>query len=196
MNIPDLKPVSLDRMVRAVEKVRQRLLRAASALEGSNIPYAVIGGNAVAAWVSRVDEAAVRNTQDVDILIRRQDLERTKVALVSAGFVWGTTMDVQFFLDGPGAKVRDAVHMLMAGEKVKPHYASPTPDVDQSHRGQEFQVIDLEPLVEMKLNSWRDKDRTHLRDMISIGLLDQTWPERFLPELAGRLQELLDNPEG
>ncbi len=196
MNIPDLKPVSLDRMVRAVEKVRQRLLRAASALEGSNIPYAVIGGNAVAAWVSRVDEAAVRNTQDVDILIRRQDLERTKVALVSAGFVWGTTMDVQFFLDGPGAKVRDAVHMLMAGEKVKPHYASPTPDVDQSHRGQEFQVIDLEPLVEMKLNSWRDKDRTHLRDMISIGLLDQTWPARFLPELAGRLQELLDNPEG
>ncbi len=196
MNKPDLKPVSLDRMVRAVEKVRQRLLRAASALEGSNIPYAVIGGNAVAAWVSRVDEAAVRNTQDVDILIRRQDLERTKVALVSAGFVWGTTMDVQFFLDGPGAKVRDAVHMLMAGEKVKPHYASPTPDVDQSHRGQEFQVIDLEPLVEMKLNSWRDKDRTHLRDMISIGLLDQTWPARFLPELAGRLQELLDNPEG
>ena len=196
MNIPDLKPVSLDRMVRAVEKVRQRLLRAASALEGSNIPYAVIGGNAVAAWVSRVDEAAVRNTQDVDILIRRQDLERTKVALVSAGFVWDTTMDVQFFLDGPGAKVRDAVHMLMAGEKVKPHYASPTPDVDQSHRGQEFQVIDLEPLVEMKLNSWRDKDRTHLRDMISIGLLDQTWPARFLPELAGRMQQLLDNPEG
>ncbi len=196
MNNPDLKPVSLDRMVRAVEKVRQRLLRAASALEGSKIPYAVIGGNAVAAWVSRVDEAAVRNTQDVDILIRRQDLDRVKVALARAGFVWGTTMDVQFFLDGPGAKVRDVVHMLMAGEKVKAHYASPTPNVDQSHRGLEFQVIDLEPLVEMKLNSWRDKDRTHLRDMIGIGLVDESWPNRFLPELAGRLQELLDNPEG
>ncbi len=30
---------------------------------------AVIGGNAVAAHVGRVDESAVRNTQDVDILL-------------------------------------------------------------------------------------------------------------------------------
>ena len=72
----NMKPVSLDRMVRAVEKVRQRLLRSTAALENSGIPYAVIGGNAVAAWVSRVDEAAVRNTQDVDILIRRIWLRR------------------------------------------------------------------------------------------------------------------------
>ena len=63
--------VSWERMIRAVEKVRQRVLRAASALEKAGIPYAVAGGNAVAAWVSRVDEAAVRNTQDVDVLLRR-----------------------------------------------------------------------------------------------------------------------------
>ena len=30
----------------------------------SRHPHAVAGGNAVAAWVSRVDECAVRNTQD------------------------------------------------------------------------------------------------------------------------------------
>ena len=46
-----------------------------AALEGAGIPYAVAGGNAVASWVARVDEAAVRNTQDVDILIRREDLD-------------------------------------------------------------------------------------------------------------------------
>lgn len=183
-------------MVRAVEKVRERVLRSTAALDGANVPYAVIGGNAVAAWVSRVDEAAVRNTQDVDILIRRADFERVKTALEGAGFVYGCTMDVQFFLDGPDAKVRDAVHLLMAGEKVKEHYASATPDVADSHRGEEFQVIELQPLVEMKLNSWRDKDRTHLRDMIDIGLIDSTWPSRFQPALASRLQELLDNPEG
>lgn len=191
----NLKPVSLDRMVRAVEKVRQRLLRSTAALEAAQIPYAVIGGNAVAAWVSRVDEAAVRNTQDVNILIRRGDFDRVKAALEQAGFVHGSTMEVEFFLDGPDAKVRDAVHLLMAGEKVKDHYLSPTPDIDQSHRGEEFQLIELEPLVEMKLNSWRDKDRTHLRDMIEIGLIDRTWPARFPAELGQRLQELLDNPE-
>lgn len=183
-------------MVNAVERVRQRLLRATQVLEQANIPYAVIGGNAVAAWVSRVDETAVRNTQDVDILIRREDFVRTKAAFEAAGFVHGSTMDVEFFLDGPQAKVRDAVHLLMAAEKVKEHYATATPDVDQSHRGPEFRVIDLQPLVEMKLNSWRDKDRTHLRDMLSIGLIDGTWPARFPELLSSRLQELIDHPEG
>ena len=46
------------------------------------VPYAVAGGNAVAAWVSRVDEAAVRNTQDVDILLRRSDLSAAIAASV------------------------------------------------------------------------------------------------------------------
>ncbi len=46
---PFLHPFSLDRMVRAVEKVRERLLRATGALDAAGLPYAVIGGNAVAA---------------------------------------------------------------------------------------------------------------------------------------------------
>src|SRR5947208_15735460 len=80
--------VSWDRMIRAVEKVRDRLRRAVAALNKAGVPYAVAGGNAVAAWVSRVDEAAVRNTRDVDILLRRADLAAAKVALAGAGFVY------------------------------------------------------------------------------------------------------------
>ena len=57
-------------------------------------------------------------------------------------------------------------------------------------------MIELEALVEMKLNSWRDKDRTHLRDMIEIALIDESWPKKFPPALAARLQELLDDPDG
>ena len=75
----------MDRMVRAVEKVRERMHRAAHALEQAGIPYAVIGGNAVAAHVGRVDESAVRNTQDVDILLKRSDLEAAKAALGKCG---------------------------------------------------------------------------------------------------------------
>jgi hypothetical protein len=77
----------LERMVRAVEKVRERLLRAAKSLEKAGIAYAVVGGNAVAAWVARVDETAVRNTQDVDILIRRADVDAATTALAQVGFV-------------------------------------------------------------------------------------------------------------
>ncbi len=84
----------------------------------------------------------------------------------------------------------------MAGEKVKAEYASPCPDVSESERGSEFQVISLPALVEMKLNSYRRKDQTHLLDMIEVGLIDATWPTRFPAELGARLQELLDDPNG
>jgi hypothetical protein len=47
----------------------------------------------------------------------------------------------------------------------------------------------------MKLASYRLKDRVHLLDMINVGLIDNTWPARFPPELAARLQTLLDNPD-
>ena len=76
----------------AVEQVRQRLLRAAHALETSKVPYAVVGGNAVAAWVSTVDESAVRNTRDVDILLRLSDLEAATAALSAVGFVHRRTL--------------------------------------------------------------------------------------------------------
>ena len=83
-----LGPFSLDRAVSAVEKVRERLLHATAALENAGLAYAVAGGNAVAAWVTRVDEAAVRNTRDVDILLRRADLDAARIALENAGFVY------------------------------------------------------------------------------------------------------------
>ncbi|HET6442885.1 MAG TPA: nucleotidyltransferase family protein, partial [Phycisphaerae bacterium] len=103
-----------------MEKVRQRLLRAAAALRAANVPYAVAGGNAVALWVSRVDEAAVRNTRDVDVLVRREDFDAAKAALESVGFVHRHVAGINVFLDGPAAKPRDAVHIVFANEKVRP----------------------------------------------------------------------------
>jgi hypothetical protein len=182
-------------MIRAVEKVRARLDRAVAALAGADIPYAVAGGNAVAAWVSRVDEAAVRNTQDVDVVLRRADLDRAKTALGAAGFVFRHVKSVDMFLDGPNAKARDAIHIVYAGEKISPDYVAPAPDVTEADASGPFHVVELEPLVRMKLTSYRLKDRVHLLDMINVGLIDESWPARFAGELATRLQFLLDNPE-
>jgi hypothetical protein len=192
-----LGPFSWDRMIRAVEKVRERLERATAALEAAGVPYAVIGGNAVAAWVSRVDPSAVRNTADVDLLIRRTDLAAADAALQPAGFIPHEVFGVTMFLDGVQGGPRDALHILFANEKVKPDDLVPSADVVESVRSdQDYQVLDLPALVRMKLISYRDKDRTHLRDMISVGLIDQTWTGRVPPELAPRLQALLDDPNG
>lgn len=185
----------LDRMVLGVERVRDRLKRVSAALEAAGIPYAVAGGNAVAAWVATVDVAAVRNTQDVDILLRRSDLDAAAKALQSVGFIHRHVAGMEMFLDGPDAKARDAVHVVMAGERVRPEYDSAAPDVSQSEKPEDFRVVSLEALVRMKLTSFRDKDRTHLRDMLEIGLIDSSWTKRFAPTLAARLQQLVDTPE-
>lgn len=193
---PTLSPFSLDRMVSAVEKVKERLLRATAALENASIFYAVVGGNAVAAWVTRVDEAAVRNTQDVDILLRRPDLPDAVKALEEVGFVFRHVAGMDVFLDGPNAKARDAVHVVFAGEKVRPHEAAVNPDVMQSEEGDNFRVLSLEALVQIKLTAFRRKDQVHLLDLLDVGLIDQTWTQRYPPELAERLQALLDDPNG
>jgi hypothetical protein len=184
-------------MVLGVERVRDRLTRASAALEAAGVPYAIAGGNAVAAWVATIDVAAVRNTQDVDILLRRSDLDAAAKALEKAGFIRRQVAGIDIFLDGPDAKARDAVHVIMAGEKVRQEYVAPAPDVSESQKagGGQFNVLKLEALVRMKLNSFRDKDRTHLRDMLEIGLIDSAWTSRLEGELKDRLQKLIDTPE-
>jgi hypothetical protein len=180
----------------AAEKVKERLRRATKALDAAGVPYAVVGGNAVAEWVARVDEGAVRNTRDVDVLVRRADLAATRAALEAAGFVYYQLLDVDMFIDGPQGRPSEAVHLLFAGEKVRPEYEHASPDLDQTERAAEFQVATLEALVRMKLIANRRKDQVHLLDLIGVGLLDATWPGRLPPPLGERLQQLLDDPNG
>ena len=189
-------PISLDRMVRAVEKVRERMLRATAALEAAGIAYAVVGGNAVAAWVSRIDEAAVRNTQDVDLLINRTDLSRVNEALAAVGFVYRHVKSVDMFLDGPHAKARDAVHVIFAGEKVRADYEAAAPTLGETEPGPPFSVLSLEALVRMKLTSYRRKDQMHLLDLIDVGLVAESSKAGLPDLLANRLQHLLDTPDG
>jgi hypothetical protein len=196
MAVATYAEVSWERMSNAVEKVRQRLLRAARALEQAKVPYAVAGGNAVAAWVSRVDEAAVRNTQDVDIVLRRADLSAARMALEQAGFIYRHVANLDMFLDGAEAKARDAVHIVFAAEKVRPDYSAPAPDVSESEETETFRLLSLDALARMKLTSFRDKDRVHLRDLIDVGLMDESWLEKIPAALRPRLQLLLENPEG
>ena len=185
-----------ERIERAVEKVKDRLRRVTRALNSANIPYAVIGGNAVQHWVSQVDESVVRNTRDVDIILNEPDLDRAVLALEAEGFIYRRSAGVTMFLDGPDAKSRDAVHVVFAGKKVQDEYPAPVPEIDQYELMADARTLPLEQLVRMKLTSFRDKDRVHIRDMISIGIIDESWLDRFSDELRVRLEELLNDPDG
>src|SRR5262245_60436471 len=149
----------LERMERAVANVRERLLRATAALNRAGVPYAVVGGNAVASWVATIDEAAVRNTRDVDILVRRADLPAIAAALEAAGFVQDELLDVVMFRDGTAGKPSEAIHLLFAGERTRPDHRLPAPEIQTVDNPANFRVITLESLVLMKLMSNRDKDK-------------------------------------
>jgi len=178
-----------------MEIVEQRLRKAVDVLERAGVPYAVVGGNAVRIWVAQVDPGAVRATNDVDILIRPADLSRLIQAMQEAGFFHRQTADVDMFVENENDSARNAVHVLFAGQMVRPNDPEPNPDVEPSEYGREFRTLPLERLVRMKLNSFRLKDKVHLLDMIHVGLIDATWLDRFPGELRSRLQDLIENPD-
>jgi hypothetical protein len=146
--------------------------------------------------VATVDDAAVRNTQDVDILLRRSDLASARAALESDGFVYHHSVGLDVFLDVPAAKARDAVHIIFANEKVKPAEPVDNPDGAASEYMGSFRVIALPALVQIKLTAFLDIDRVHLRDLLGVGLIDATWVARYPYPLNERLQILIDTPDG
>jgi hypothetical protein len=138
----------------------------------------------------------VRNTRDVDLLLDEKDLPAATLALQNAGFVRTEVLGTIVFLDGPDGKPSQGLHILLANRKVRPDYLSPAPSIDRTIEINRKRIIELEALVEMKLNSFRRKDQTHLQDMIQIGMIDSSWPSRFPAALGERLQLLIDDPEG
>lgn len=197
MATPFLYEPTWERIIRAVEEVRERMHKAVTALEAGGVPYAVIGGNAVANWVARVDEGAVRNTRDVDILIRREDLPQAIAAMDAAGWDYAQVNQVDLFVERPDGKPSRGVHLLFANEKVKDTDPVPAPDMSESEPTVTgYQVLSLEALVRMKLVAYRLKDQVHLQDLIGVGLIDSTWPDKYPPVLADRLRAILANPDG
>ncbi|MCY3007313.1 MAG: hypothetical protein NTV29_15225 [Planctomycetota bacterium] len=183
------------RMERAVEKVNERLRKTVRILEDAKVSYAVVGGHAVRAWVAQVDEAALRTTQDVNILVRPNDFPAMKDAMTAAGFHHRKTLARDMFVEHPDASARDAVHVVLVG-RIERAGDKPNPDIEPLSRSNDFQTVQLETLVFMKLNANRRKDQVHLLDLVSLGLIDQTWTERFPEPLRSRLIDLLNDPDG
>jgi len=137
----------------------------------------------------------VRNTPDIDLLVRREDLPAITAVLEEAGFMRVEASDMMMFLDGPNSKPSEAIHLLFAGEKVRTDQPLPFPNIVTINDPAGYHVIELDALVSMKLLAQRLKDQVHLRDLIGVGLIDRSWLAKLPPVLAQRLQNILDTPE-
>jgi len=176
----------------AVDDVTKRLVRITAALSGARIPFGLVGGQAVALWVATKDPAAVRTTKDVDILVRRNDLAEIRMAALSVGMEYFEVLGVGMLLERDDPNPRRAVHLVWAGEKVRPEYPLPSPDVEEAQPLEPGKpVVSLWGLICMKLMANRDQDRVHLRDLIDVGLVGRQMFSGLPPELAERLDALL-----
>jgi hypothetical protein len=184
--IPDFRG-----QVMAVAHVEELLKKVTIALEQASIEHAVIGGNAVAAWVTTVDPGAVRATRDVDILVRRADLDRMRQALEPLGFMLADVLGVWMFVERANPNPRTGVHLVFAGEIIRPHYAYPAPDPAGAARcASGFRVLELPALVAMKLQAFRRIDQVHLEDLLRVGLIDDALAAQLPDDLRGRLDEI------
>ena len=183
------------RIGESMDRVEVRLRKAIAILEATGIPFAIVGGNAVRIWVAQVDPGAVRATNDVDVLIRPENLEQVKQVMAENGYHYRKAAGLDVFLEGKDDSVRYAIHIVLANRMVKQDDYESNPDVEPSEYGDGIRTLPLARLVRMKLNSFRLKDRVHLLDMIDVGLLDESWIARFPKPLGERLRSLIENPD-
>ena len=171
------------------------LHKIAGVLSEKGVPYELIGGLAVLVHVEEADPEHTTLTRDVDLMIRREDLERVKEAAAVRGFRFRHAAGVDMLLYGETNSAKNAVHLIFSGEKVRPNQASPNPPIAPEKKriqGGEVMVIPVADLVRMKLSSFRDKDRVHVRSMDAAGLITSEVEAKLPTELQIRLQHVRD----
>lgn len=187
---------NIEWQVEEVNRVDRLLKTVTAALDSGGIPYAVIGGYAVATWIATRDVGAVRATKDVDLLLRRGDLDGAERVLGAIGFVRDEVMGIPVFLEAEDPLSSRGVHVVVANEKVRPNATTSAPDVSSVERvSSGFLVIDLPELVRMKLEANRRHDQVHIEDLLRVGLIDAELAATLPPELLERLRYVRDTME-
>ena len=162
-------------------------------LEQAGVPHELVGGLAVFLHVENADSTHSSLTRDIDVMILRDDLSRVVSIAEDQGFRFRLSAGIDMLLFGETNSARNAVHLVYSGEKVKPTQLESHPGINPVRvglHGQEFQVVPVLDLVRMKLSSYRDKDRVHVRGMDAAGLITSDVENGLSGELAARLRNV------
>ena len=174
-----------------VDQLRDMVKRLDGALSKAGIRYQVIGGLAVFCHVDGIDPLAARLTRDVDVAIDKHDLQRIADAVKPIGLVYRHVAGIDMLVEAAAPKARSAVHMVFVNEKVRPTDPEPIPGFSEPTRTTEgFFIAPVADLVRMKLTSFRLKDKVHIQDMDSVGLITPEIENGLPAVLRGRLKEV------
>jgi hypothetical protein len=103
--------------------------RVEKALSSAGIEYRVVGGLAAYLYVEEVELDAGRLTKDIDITVRREDLARITEAVEPFGLEYRHAAGVDMLVQKGQPSARRAVQMIFEGEKVRPEYVEPAPQL-------------------------------------------------------------------
>jgi len=162
-------------------------------LEEAGVPHELVGGLAVFLHVENADSTHSSLTRDIDLMIRREDMGRVVAIAEEHGFRFRHSEGLDMLLYGETNSARNAVHLLFSGERVKETQLDLHPSIRPVRaglHGQDFLVIPVVDLVRMKLCSYRDKDRVHVRGMEAAGLITEEVERELGDELRARLRHI------
>lgn len=183
--------ISATAVDRHLQQLFDVLKRVHTALTEAGIEYRIVGGMAIFLQVSERSHDAARLTRDIDMAVDRSDLQRIAKAAEDSGFRYRHAAGVDMLVDAREPKARSAVHLVFIREKVRPEYLEPVPSFTPPTVTKEgILLAPVTDLVRMKLTSFRLKDKVHLIDMDSVGLITPEI-EQSLPEaLRARLEQV------
>lgn len=160
------------------------------AFRAAGLDYRVVGGLAAYLYVEEAEPDAGRLTRDIDIVVRRKDLEKIAAAAASAGLEYRHVAGVDMLAQTGEPSARRAVHMIFTGEKVRPQYPEAVPEFGEARTLRGLRLLPLVDLIRMKLTSFRLKDQTHLQDLDEAGLITPEVEAALSPVLHERLTEV------
>ncbi len=105
------------------------LHRISAPLVRAGVEHELEGGLAVLVHVEEADPEHAMLTRDVDLLIRREDLDRVVEAASHHGFRFRPAAGLDMLCHGIGDKARNAVRLLFAGERVRETQSRPNPQI-------------------------------------------------------------------
>jgi hypothetical protein len=156
----------------------------------AGLEYRIVGGVATYLYVEEVEPDAGRLTKDVDIAVRRADLEKIAEAAASFGLRHRHVAGVDMLVRPDQPSARRAIHLVFAGERVRPSDPVPVPELGAARRIRELRLIPLASLIRMKLTSYRLKDQVHLKDLDEAGLITAEVETGLPPILQERLAQV------
>jgi hypothetical protein len=173
-----------------VEQLLAKMRRFHSALSAAGIPYRIIGGMAVFIHVFEQEPIKARLTSDVDAAVDRADLPRIIAAAEQAGFRFRHVVGIDMLVEAENPRAQSAVHLIFVNEKVRPEYLETVPVSEPIATKEGIFIAPVADLVKMKLTSFRLKDKVHIQDLDSVGLITPAIEGDLSEPLRQRLQEV------